>query len=238
MHTIEEVRMRMKVLALAGLAALVVASVHAQAPQPAGKAQPKGPNPARWENTIKAFEGRARQAPVVFIGSSTIRRWNLTEYFPGLNSINFGFGGSEMADLAAHGARLVVPIKPNLIVMYSGNNDLERGEKPEVVAQSFIQFIDAVQKDLPKVRIVMFSMKPQPTNMHDIANVRRGNELLEAAARQRNVVFLDTFKALLNEQGGIRPELYVADGTHLTPAGYQIFVKLLQPHLTQGATTN
>jgi lysophospholipase L1-like esterase len=107
-----------------------------------------------------------------------------------------------------------------------------------VVAQSFIQFVESVRKALPRTRIILFSLKAQPTNMHDIDNVRKTNALIEVAAKERGVVFLDVVKAMLNEQGGLRPELYVADGTHLTPAGYQIWVKLLQPHLNQGSGTN
>ena len=57
----------------------------------------------RWEKDIAAFEAADKMTPpqkggIVFVGSSTIRRWDTAAYFPDLKIINRGFGGSEMAD--------------------------------------------------------------------------------------------------------------------------------------------
>ena len=82
-------------------------------------AQQRPPDPNRYESTIAAFEGRPHKPLVVFVGSSSIRRWNLTEYFPDLNMINHGFGGSEMADLPRYATRIVVPQKPASVVVNS-----------------------------------------------------------------------------------------------------------------------
>src|SRR5512138_3697027 len=62
-------------------------------------------NQDRWEPAIKAFEQADKLAPppqnaIVFIGASSIVRWNLKESFPelGAQAINRGFGGSLAAD--------------------------------------------------------------------------------------------------------------------------------------------
>ena len=54
----------------------------------------------RWESAIKKFEDADRVTPppqnaIVFIGASSIVRWNLPESFPefGPRAINRGFGG-------------------------------------------------------------------------------------------------------------------------------------------------
>ncbi len=49
----------------------------------------------RWEAAIQQFEERDKTSPppkggIVFIGSSSIRRWDLGQYFPGLPVVNRG----------------------------------------------------------------------------------------------------------------------------------------------------
>ena len=59
----------------------------------------------RWDPAIKKFEDADKVSPppqnaIVFIGASSIVRWNLQESFPelGAQAINRGFGGSLAAD--------------------------------------------------------------------------------------------------------------------------------------------
>ncbi len=54
----------------------------------------------QWSKELAVFEEQDRKAPalggVVFVGSSTIRLWDLPRYFPKLPAINRGFGGSQI----------------------------------------------------------------------------------------------------------------------------------------------
>lgn len=73
-------------------------------------AQEKPAVPDRWEPAIQKFEAEDKANPpvrdgIVFIGASSIVRWNLAESFPDLRAVNRGFGGSEMADSARYAAR-------------------------------------------------------------------------------------------------------------------------------------
>src|SRR4051812_24449081 len=72
------------------LALLVFPSVTLPA-APGGDKQPN-----RWEKDIAAFEKRDQDKPppknaVLFVGSSTIRLWDLGKAFPGIDTINRGF---------------------------------------------------------------------------------------------------------------------------------------------------
>ena len=63
----------------------------------------------RWEKDIAAFEAADKMsAPqkggIVFVGSSTIRRWDTASYFPDLKIINRGFGGSNMVAVDGDGS--------------------------------------------------------------------------------------------------------------------------------------
>ncbi|MFN9944309.1 MAG: hypothetical protein ACK56I_33050, partial [bacterium] len=53
----------------------------------ADEKQKQKKSPERWENDIQAIEKRwttrnPQQADVVFVGSSSIRRWDLSKSFP------------------------------------------------------------------------------------------------------------------------------------------------------------
>ena len=107
----------------------------------------------RWEQDIAAFEAADRVTPppkgeVVFVGSSTIRIWDLAASFPDVKAINRGFGGSEMADSTRYVDRIVVPYAPRVVVVYAGDNDI-MGTTSEQIAIAFEQFVRAVHAKLP-----------------------------------------------------------------------------------------
>jgi hypothetical protein len=142
---------------------VVIASVIAATPGVAAQ-QPVDPN--RWEATIQTFEAADKQAPpakggVVFIGSSSIARWsNLAESFPDLRVVNRGFGGSELAHSAKYASRIVVPHAPRIVVLYAGENDLNRGVTPDTIAADFGTFSQVIRTSLPATRIVVIGLKP------------------------------------------------------------------------------
>ena len=95
--------------------------------------------PSHWQPDIAAFVAADHEHPparhgVLFIGSSSIRFWeSLAQDFPGIPVINRGFGGSALPDSTYYADRIVWPYKPNLIVMYAGDNDINDGATPEQV---------------------------------------------------------------------------------------------------------
>ncbi len=85
----------------------------------------------------------------MFLGSSSIKRWNVHEAFSGLPVINHGFGGSQYADALYFVDRLVVDYKPKTVVVYEGDNDLNSGKSPEQVASDGIATVMAIRRGLP-----------------------------------------------------------------------------------------
>ncbi len=93
------------------------------------------PNFARWEKDIAAFEQKDKEKPppknaILFVGSSSIRLWDLTKSFPALEVINRGFGGSQIADSVHFAPRIVIKYEPRLVILYAGDNDIAAG-KPQ-----------------------------------------------------------------------------------------------------------
>src|SRR4051794_6395257 len=100
-------------------------------------AEPTADPFAKWEKEIAAFEEKDRQNPppkgaIVFIGSSSIRKWaTLAEDFSHHQVINRGFGGSQIIDSVHFADRIVLPYEPRMVVLYAGGNDIHLGKAPE-----------------------------------------------------------------------------------------------------------
>ena len=190
-----------------------------------------------WEPAIAAFEASDRTTPpltgeIVFVGSSSIRLWDVQRYFPDLKIINRGFGGSQLSDTVRYAERIVIPYKPRIVVVYAGDNDIYAGLTSEQVAISFEQFVRIVRAKLPGVRIVFIGIKPSLQRWDVIERMRLANEMIRAyAEHDDNIAFLDVDNAMLGWDERPRPDLFVADGLHLTPAGYELWSALLRPLL-------
>ena len=219
--------MRRLMLALAA-AVTVTVGLYAQ--------QPLDPN--RWESTIQKFEaedtahGSARGS-IVFIGSSSIARWsNLAESFPEHKVVNRGFGGSEMSESAKYAARVVVPHSPRIVVLYTGENDLNRGLTPDVVAADFDQFANVIRTSLPSTRIVVIGLKPSLLRWKLRDGMRQTNTLIRTrCAADRSCTYVDPWPSMIGKDGTPQPEFFVKDGLHMTPEGYKAWTAMLKPIL-------
>jgi lysophospholipase L1-like esterase len=194
----------------------------------------------RWEKDIAAFEAADRVAPppkgeIVFVGSSTIRLWDLAASFPDLKTINRGFGGSEMADSTRYVDRIVVPYSPRIVVVYAGDNDI-MGTTSETITIAFERFVRAVHAKLPETRILYIGIKPSLLRWGQVDRMRMANTMIrQFCERDDRLGFVDTDNAVLGWDEKPRKDLYVADGLHLTPAGYQVLNALVRPFLTTAA---
>jgi len=195
----------------------------------------------RWEPNIRAFEEKDRANPprpggIVFVGSSTIVGWNLAKHFPDLPAINRGFGGSQMADAARYADRIVIPYKPRLVVLYSGDNDIAAGKGPEQVAADFRALLGKVRAALPETTVVFIPIKPSIARWKLVDKMRRANTLISRAMQQDpKCVYANIEWELLGPDGKPRKELFKQDGLHLSERGYTVWSRALRPHLEGAA---
>ncbi len=199
-------------------------------------------SPARWEKAIQAFESKDRESPpeksgILFLGSSSIRGWDLTKYFPNQKDmLNRGFGGSQITDSIHFIRRIVYPYHPKAIVFYAGDNDIAKGKSADQVVADYQQFVGLVHKELPKTRVVFVAIKPSLKRWKLVDKMREANAKIKRWSEQdKRLGFVDIDTPMIGDDGKPKPELFVKDGLHLSPKGYALWSDLVRPHLKQSA---
>jgi lysophospholipase L1-like esterase len=191
----------------------------------------------KWAAEIAAFAAADDTSPfpsggVVFVGSSSIRLWDLAAAFPGRPVLNRGFGGTQILDSVRHVDRLVIRHKPAIVIFYAGDNDLAAGRTPQQVHADFATLVGRVHAALPATRIAFIGIKPSIARWALIAQVREANRLVrDFCDRDDRLGYVDVDAAMLGWDGKPRPELFLQDGLHMTAKGYEIWNMLVRPFL-------
>jgi lysophospholipase L1-like esterase len=191
-----------------------------------------------WAKEMAAFEQQDQKSPaqggIVFVGSSSIRLWDLAKYFPNVPAINRGFGGSQMIDSVNHADLLVIRHKPRIVIVYAGDNDLAAGKTPQQVSNDFKAFVAKVRSALPSTAIAYIGVKPSIQRWTLVDKVRQTNALIrEYCDTDDRLGFIDVDGPMLGWDGKPRKDLFVTDGLHLSPKGYALWTMLVQPFLEE-----
>lgn len=194
--------------------------------------------PPRGQAEIDRFEAADRAhfpAPgtIVFAGSSSIARWeSLDKDFAGIPVLNRGIGGYTLHENVQSFDRIILPYKPPIIVLYSGENDLTEGRTPDDVFQDFQDFVALVHAKLPATRVIYVSIKPSIARWALTDSIRAANRLIrDYVGKDKSLQYIDVFTPMLDAAGQLRRELYVEDGLHMNATGYAIWSRLIKPAL-------
>jgi lysophospholipase L1-like esterase len=192
-----------------------------------------------YEPEVQALERSVTQRqngtrPPVFYGSSSIRLWDTLAQDFDPRVLNLGFGGSTLEACDYFFPRLVVPVHPRSLLVYAGDNDLGDGRSVEQVLASFISLADKVVKSLGAIPFGFVSVKPSPARFPILDRIRRLNHLVRAEIESRpSGYYVDVFSAMLGPSGQPIPELFLADGLHLSRPGYHLWGRILKPYRHQ-----
>jgi len=196
------------------------------------------PNPERFAKEIDAFDAVDAKSPpekggIVFTGSSSIRLLDIPKVFPGVKALNRGFGGSHISEVNHYLERCVLRYEPSLVVFYCGGNDLWDKKTPEQVEEDFTEFRTRLFERLPEAKLIVLAVRPSPSRESIRAIEANMNERFRKAAEadQRITYLSGSWDRYLDKDGKAIPELFVADGLHMSDAGYAIWKEMLTPLL-------
>lgn len=194
----------------------------------------------KWEKEIAAYEQADRTSPppkggLLFIGSSTIRRWKtLAHDFPHHGVINRGFGGSQIADSTHFAERVIFPYEPRMILLRAGGNDIHAGKSPELVFSDFRAFVIKVREKLPNAEIAYIALSPSIARWDEKEKGQALNRMVREYTRAiPGLKYIESDSISLGPDGKPRPELFVDDKLHFSPEGYELLAASVRPHLPQ-----
>ncbi|RYF95882.1 MAG: G-D-S-L family lipolytic protein [Chitinophagaceae bacterium] len=195
--------------------------------------------PAFWDD-VQAFrkQDSIAQPPskaILFIGSSSFTMWkNPQQDFPGSTIINRAFGGSTLLDQLRYVKDIVYPYNAKQIVIYCGENDIASSDtiSAATVANRFYELFQLIRKKLPKAQVTFISMKPSPSREFALPRLRAANDMIRTfLATKKRTTYVDVYKEMITDEGKPRPELFLTDNLHMNRAGYDIWIRLMQPYL-------
>jgi len=117
-------------------------------------------------------------------------------------------------------------------VVYGGDNDLNEGATAQDVFDSFVSFVKVVRKKLPTTRIAFVSIKPSPSRPKIMESTKVANAMVQDFVNTTpNMDYIDTFDAMLGEDGKPRREYFGPDDLHMNRKGYALWRQVVAPHI-------
>lgn len=195
------------------------------------------PDPHRFDREIEHFMtyDKKNSFPahaILFLGSSSIRKWFTHEAFPEFPVINRGFGGSQLSDVLYFYDQLLKKYNPQMIVFYEGDNDIAAGKSAEEVFADYRTFIQRLLNDFPHIKLIYIPIKPSVARWNLWPEMKKANEKIQTFnEKHSNLYDVDLVSPLLTKNGVPDSTLFIKDGLHLNARGYARWNEKLLPVL-------
>lgn len=196
--------------------------------------------PPYYYARMRTFEAEPpiRSTDIVMLGNSITeggKDW--AEKLGKPNVRNRGVSGDVALGVDAR-LYQITPHKPAKIFLLIGINDVSHDVTVDSVMTDIRTLVDHIRAQTPKTKLVLQSLLPirestgrwkrlqGKTDMIPQINAR-----IEALAREKGLTFINLFPHFTEPGTNVMRADLTYDGLHLSKAGYDVWVKLLKPHL-------
>ena len=196
--------------------------------------------PGYYYARMRTFETEPpiRSTDIVMLGNSLTeggRDW--AEKLGKPNVRNRGISGDVAMGIDARLFQ-ITPHKPAKIFLLVGINDVSHDLTVDSIVTNIRLLVEHIHAQSPKTKLVLQSLLPirestgrwkrlqGKTDMIPQINAR-----LEALAREKGLTFINLFPHFTEPGTNVLRSELTYDGLHLSKAGYDVWVKLLKPHL-------
>jgi lysophospholipase L1-like esterase len=190
----------------------------------------------KYVNQNKEVKERQKgEVRVVFLGDSIFEGWSVArpDFFNGKPFYNRGISGQVTAQMVLRFQEDVVDLHPDVLVLKAGINDIAENvgaydqQKTLNNIKSIVQLAKA-----NKIKVVLCSVLPANRfvwrpKLTPADKVIELNAELQAVAKQENVLYLDLYSAVVDDQKGMKA-IYANDGVHPTVEGYKVLEPLVE----------
>ncbi len=177
----------------------------------------------------------ANEDRVVFMGNSITQGWvrNDPDFFSSNAYIGRGISGQTTAQMLIRFRPDVIDLKPKAVVILAGTNDIAANNGPvtlENTAGNIFSMVELAQAN--GIKVVLSSALPadryswRPA-IYPADKIIELNKLIKAYAEKHDIVYLDYYSPMVNDQKGLKKE-YSKDGVHPTLEGFKVMEPLVQ----------
>jgi lysophospholipase L1-like esterase len=190
---------------------------------------------------------RGQKLRVVLIGDSRIARWPTSALDDRVEVINRGIGGETLAQMAHRYERDAIALKPDVIFIQSGGNDLvaatfmDNGAGRAVVGQTAETLLRLTAEGaasgaqvllttiIPAARPELLRLPVWNESLRD--DVAKVNSELRRSALPAKARLIDLSAALAGGDDRLLPDEFRLDAVHLNQAGYDRLTEFLLRNL-------
>lgn len=176
---------------------------------------------------------------IVFYGDSITDAWPIAQYFPGKPYFNRGISGQTTPQMLVRFQQDVVHLKPAVVVILAGTNDIAGNtgpSTPQMIEDNFISMTDIAHRSGIKVVIASIlpaSAYPWRPGIKPADEIRSLNSWLKDFCKRDGDIYLDYYSHLVNDQGGMKPELTVDGFVHPNAKGYAVMAPLAEKAISK-----
>lgn len=184
---------------------------------------------------------------VVFMGDSITEGWGMKatatspargEFFPGKPYLNRGISGQTSPQMLLRFRQDVIDLKPKVVLILAGTNDIAENtgkmtlEETEGNLESMTELARA-----NGIRPVLCSVLPSTDfwwhkGLQPASKIKALNVWIKEYAVRNEIVFVDYYSEMANDEGGLRKELS-PDGVHPNAAGYGVMAPLAEAGIAE-----
>ncbi|PQV48982.1 lysophospholipase L1-like esterase [Jejuia pallidilutea] len=192
-------------------------------------------NLKRYKKANMALKStREKENRVVFMGNSITERWVdfHPEFFTENNYVGRGISGQTSSQMLLRFKQDVINLNPVAVVIHAGTNDIagNRGliTVPEI-ADNIFSMAELAKAN--NIKVILASVLPASSyswspSIEPIEKISELNTLIEAYAKKHNIVYLDYYSKMVNDEKGLI-KAYGRDTVHPNIEGYAIMEPLV-----------
>lgn len=170
---------------------------------------------------------------VIFLGNSITEGGQWAQLTGDNSVINRGIGGDITFDLLKR-VDDVIKRQPLKLFILIGINDISKDIPDEVIVENCQKLISKVQEHSQSTQIYIQSILPLnitvagfPQHYDKLAHVISTNRLLKKMTEQMHSTFINLYPLFLDADKRLDKK-YTADGLHLKPEGYHVWIEYLR----------
>jgi len=196
------------------------------------------------EENAKLGRPQPGEKRVVFYGNSITEKWALLfpTMFPRGPYVGRGISGQTTPQMLIRFRQDVVALEPAVVVILAGTNDIAENTGPStqaMIENNLKSMVEIAKAN--NIRIVLCSVLPASRykwrpGLQPGPKIVSLNAWMRDFAARHNIVYVDYYSAMVNENQGMKPELS-DDGVHPNEAGYRVMAPLVEAAISHAISS-